>query len=415
MKTATKALCSVVAAALLAAALLAAALFAGPARAQDWPQFRGPNRDNKVIGFSALTTWPKELAKKWTVQVGEGESSPLLVGDRVYTFGRQGGDEVTTCLDAVTGKLIWQDKCEAEAVKGPASRYPGTRSTPAFAEGKICTLGVAGVVSCLDAAKGAVAWRIDTKSKPSYYTSSSPLIVDGKCIVYVGALTAFDLATGKAVWEWKDGKTPYGSPVLATIDGTKQIVTSAFGSIVGVGVADGKLLWKFPFGGAAYQGTYMTPIVDGRTVIYSAPGGRKGPGGGTVAIKIEKADGKFTATEVWKNKQAPYQYNTPVLRDGLIFGLSAGKSFFCMDAKTGDTLWTDDAKRGEAGAVLNAGAVMLALTGDSELVAFAPSNKTYTELASYKVSATPGLSYPIVAGHRVYVKGKDSLSLWVME
>src|SRR6516162_3345340 len=80
------------------------------ASAQDWPQWRGPNRDNHVVGFTEPKTWPKELTQKWRVPVGLGESSPVLVGDKIYVFGRQGGDEVTLCLNAATGKEIWKDK-----------------------------------------------------------------------------------------------------------------------------------------------------------------------------------------------------------------------------------------------------------------------------------------------------------------
>ena len=133
-------------------------LGANGVRAQDWPQWRGANRDNKLIGFTAPKEWPKELTKKWKVTVGVGEASPLLVGDKIYVFSRQGGDEVTLCLDAATGKEIWKDKYAAAAVKGAASGYPGPRGTPAVGEGKICTLGVAGVVSCLDAATGIPVW-----------------------------------------------------------------------------------------------------------------------------------------------------------------------------------------------------------------------------------------------------------------
>src|SRR6516162_6663288 len=70
---------------------------------QDWPQWRGPNRDNKVVGFTAPREWPKELTKKWRVTVGKGEASPVLVGEKLYVFARQGGDEVTLCLDAASG------------------------------------------------------------------------------------------------------------------------------------------------------------------------------------------------------------------------------------------------------------------------------------------------------------------------
>src|ERR1700677_363661 len=159
-------------------------LCASPVWAQDWPQWRGPNRDNHVVGFTAPAAWPKELKEKWKVKVGIGESSPVLVGDKVYAFGRQDGDEVTTCLNAADGKEIWKEKYAAVKVTGAASPFPGTRGTPAVGEGKVCTLGVGGVVSCLDAATGKVVWRKDTKAKPQFYTSTSPMVVDGKCVVF---------------------------------------------------------------------------------------------------------------------------------------------------------------------------------------------------------------------------------------
>ena len=224
-------------------------LCAGPVWAQDWPQWRGPNRDNHVVGFTAPATWPKELTKKWTVNVGLGEASPVLVGDKVYTFGRLGGDEVTMCLEAATGKEIWSDKYAAVKITGAASGFPGPRSTPAVGEGKVCTLGVGGVVSCLDAASGKVVWRKETGSKPQFYTSTSPMIVDGKCIVFVKDLTAYDLTSGDVKWTGPSS-TPYGSPVLMTVDGTKQIVTpTGGGNLVGVNLANGKLLWQVKVGG----------------------------------------------------------------------------------------------------------------------------------------------------------------------
>jgi outer membrane protein assembly factor BamB len=388
-------------------------LLVGSIGAQDWPQWRRPGRDSKVTGFTVPTTWPKALTEKWKRDVGIGESSPVLVGDKVYAFGRLGGDEVTSCLDAATGKVLWQDKYPTAAVKGPAAKYSGTRSTPAVADGKVCTLGVNGVVSCLDAATGKILWRQDTKAKPKFYTSSSPLIVDGMVIIYVGALTAFDLANGDVKWQWKGGETPYGSPVLATIDGTRQVVTPTWGSVVGVGLMDGNLLWQHKIAGSGYAPTYGTPIIEGNTVIYAAPGGRGG-GGSMVAFQVDKKGDGFTTRELWKTSQVPYQYNTPVLKGGLLFGLSSAKTFFCMDAKTGKILWTDKTQRGEAGGVLNAGNVLLALTGDSELVAFEASPKGYTEIAKYRVAATPGLAYPIISGHRVFVKGRNALSMWTM-
>ncbi|OWK35837.1 PQQ-like beta-propeller repeat protein [Fimbriiglobus ruber] len=379
------------------------------ARAGDWPQFRGPNSDNKVSGFTVPPAWPKELTQKWKTTVGEGLASPALVGDKVYAFARQGGDELTWCLDAANGSEVWKDKYPAEAVKGPAGGFPGPRSSPAVAGGKVCTFGVGGTVSCLDAATGKVAWRKDTKNKPRFFTSSSPVVADGLFIVDIGSdskgeLTAYDVATGDAKWAWTGDGASYGSPVLAKIGGEQQVVLLTAANLVGVKLADGKLLWKAPLKTGRYQ--TGTPVVDGDTVICAGS-----------AFTIEKKESEFTAKQLWK-AQAPHQYCTPVLKDGRLYGyMGMGKSskLYCQDAKTGKVLWEDTTTHGECGYVLDAGPVLVATSSDSSMVAFKPSDKELTEVAKYKVSTSPVWSDPILAGSRVFVKDKDAVILWTVE
>ena len=88
--------------------------------AQDWPQWRGANRDGKVAGFTAPATWPETLIEKWKTTVGSGDATPALVGQRLFVFARQGDDEVTLCLSAADGSQLWQDKYAAQAVTGAA-------------------------------------------------------------------------------------------------------------------------------------------------------------------------------------------------------------------------------------------------------------------------------------------------------
>jgi outer membrane protein assembly factor BamB len=385
--------------------------------AQDWPQWRGPDRDGKVTGFTAPQTWPQELKQKWSVPVGQGDATPALVGDKLYVFTRQGDDEVTLCLDAQTGKEVWNNKYAAQAVTGAPSRHPGPRSSPAVADGKVVTLGVGGVLSCLDAASGKLVWRKDPFPKvvPRFFAAFSPIIVDGMVIAHLGgsgngAIIAFDLATGDEKWRWAGEGPDYGSPALLTVGGVKQIATPTEKSLVGIGLADGKLLWQVPFAPVKMAYNAATPIVDGQTVIYG------GKGRGTKAIKIEKQGDAFVANELWSNAELGVQFSTPVLRDGLLFGLSDGGSLFCINAKTGQTAWTDATPRdkGGFGPVVSAGSCLLALPSNSELIVFQPTDKQYSEVAKIKVAETATYAHPVLAGNRIYVKDAESLALWTL-
>jgi outer membrane protein assembly factor BamB len=389
----------------------------GQGLGQDWPQWRGPNRDGKVSGFAAPEKWPGALTQKWRTTVGQGDATPALVGDKLYVFARQGSEEVTLCLNAADGKELWQNKYTARAVTGPAARHPGPRGSPAVAEGKVATLGVGGILSCLDAATGKEAWRKDEfpNAVPRFFPGTSPLVVDGMCVAQLGgegngAIVAFDLASGEQKWKWAGEGPAYASPVLLAAAGAKQIVAQTEKSLVGVAASDGKLLWQLPAqpGGRCYNSA--TPIVDGQTVYYT------GQGKGTKAVKVEKQADGFAAKELWSNEQLGTGFNTPVLKDGRLYGLSDQGYFFCLNAQTGQAAWTDTSRlSSNFGAILDAGSVLLALPEKTGLIAFKPSDKQYEELARIKVSDTPIYAHPVVAGKRLFVKDQDAVTLWMLE
>lgn len=400
-------------------ALCAVVVCAGSALAQDWPQWRGANRDGKAGGFTAPAQWPGQLEQKWKTTVGTGDATPALVGDKLYVFSRQGEEEVLSCLSAADGKEVWKDKYAAQAVTGAAARHPGPRSSPAVAEGKIVTLGAAGVVSCWDTS-GKLLWRKDPFPKvvPQFFTSMSPIVVDKMAIVHVGgkgngALIAFDLAGGDEKWRWGAEGPDYGSPALLTADGVQQIVTLTEKSIVGIGAADGKLLWQQPFAIPPKSRAYNapTPIIDGQTVIYM------GAGRGIKAVKIEKKGDAFAATELWSNPDVAPQYNTPVLCDGVLFGVSDKGNLFGVDARTGKTAWTDPTSRDRQGftSIVAGGSCLLALASSAEMTIFKPDGKQYAEIAKIKVSDTPIYAHPVLAGNRIFVKDAESVTMLAVQ
>ncbi|HLH55961.1 MAG TPA: PQQ-binding-like beta-propeller repeat protein [Verrucomicrobiae bacterium] len=393
------------------ATVCAASLFA-----QDWPQWRGANRDGKVVGFEAPKTWPKELAQKWKVEVGSGDATPALVGDKLFVFSRQGDEEVLRCLDAATGKENWAAKYAAEAVKGPDSGHGGPRSSPVVASGKVITLGVTGILSCYDAANGKLVWqKNDFQGQwPRFHAAMSPIVVDGLCIAQLGketegAIVAYDVGSGDQKWKWTQEGPDYGSPVLMSIGDSRMIVTETAKSIVGIGAGNGKLLWQAPYAPSGMAHNATTPIVDGQTLILCAQGR------GARALKIDKQGDSFAATELWSNSENSVQFNTPVLKNGMLFGLSQKGNFFCINAQNGKTEWSDpQGGRGGFGSIVNAGPVLVALTSKGQLTAFEASDKQYNELANIKVSEKQTYAYPVLAGNRLFVKDQDSIALMTL-
>jgi outer membrane protein assembly factor BamB len=393
-------------------------LTALPLTVQDWPQWRGANRDGKSAGLTAPKSWPKELTQKWKVTVGEGDATPALAGDKLYVFSREEGNEVTRCLDAATGKELWQDKYESGGATGPASGHSGPRSSPTVADGKVITFGVRGTLSCLDAASGKKLWRKEGSQNdwPQFFTASSPVVTDGLCIAQTGgknngAIVAYALPTGDEKWKWSGDGAAYASPVLANVGSTKALVAETDKNVVALNLADGKLLWQTPFAGSGMGGyNAATPVVSGGTLIYG------GSGRGTRAVKLSKSGDELNASGLWTNTENSVQFNSPVLKNGWLFAISGKDALFCVNAENGQSGWSapGGGKRG-FGSVVDAGSVLLALTPAAQLIVFEPDAKEFKQIASYKVSDSETYANPVVAGNRIYIKDKDSVTLWTLE
>lgn len=378
----------------------------------NWPQWRGPQRDGILVDFAVPQKWPENLEKVWQVNVGLGDSTPALVDGRIYLNTRQGDDEVILCLDADSGKEIWANKYPSPPVTGPASRHPGPRSSPAVAQGKVVTLGATGIVSCVDAANGQTLWRNDTfKGVPRFFTAMSPIIVDDLTILHLdgpntGSVVAFELATGAIRWRWDGDGPAYASPVLATVGESRQLVMLTDKNLIGLDVKNGQRLWEVPFAPSGMNYNAATPIVDG-SVIYFAGAGR-----GSRAIRLTKSGDTFTAEQLWENPELAPQFNSPVLVEGKLFGLSQRGNLYCLDAATGKTLWVNENRYSGFGAILANPAALLVMTERSGLIVLAPTGEEFKPLATYQVSSDPIYATPVVSGNRIYIKDAETLTLW---
>jgi outer membrane protein assembly factor BamB len=404
---------------LIVAALVAmsSALLVAQSAAPDWPQFRGPNRDGVAPSFTEPKAWPEQLKRAWKVDVGDGYATPILVGNRVYAFARQGDNEVMSALDASTGKVLWQTRYPAPVTINPAAKAhgPGPKSTPTFANGRLYTLGMGGIVTAFDAASGKQLWQKPAAPvQPLYGTAMSPLVDGGLVIVHVGgnnqgALTAFDAGTGAVKWAWNGDGPSYASPIVADIDGVRQVITLSQENLVGLSATDGRLLWRRPFS-TEYSQNSITPILSGQTLIVA---GYQRP---TSAIRIVRKGDQWTTENLWENAEASlYMANAVVVGDVLL-GLSHRNrgQYVLLDVKTGKTLWTGMPRQAENASIVRAGNIVFALEEDADLIVGRVSRSGLQELKRYKVADAVTWSAPAISGNRIFVKDASAVTLWTV-
>jgi outer membrane protein assembly factor BamB len=396
--------------------ILAVLGMAAPAPAADWPQWRGPARDGRA-SLAARAVYPEALTPAWKAAVGEGHASPLVVGDRVYVFAREGEEEVLQSLDLATGRRLWRQAYPAPYTMNPAatSHGKGPKSTPAVASGRVFTFGISGILSAFDAATGRLAWRKEFSAEygqtsPLYGAAQSPVVDGDRVVVHVGgpgrgALTAFDTATGAVRWAWAGDGPAYASPVVATLAGARQVVTFTESFLVGVSADRGELLWKIPFTTPWVQNA-VTPIVDGDAVVYS---GLDQP---LSALRVVRKGTAYATEPRWESAAVSAYMSTPVLENGRIYGLSQRKrgQLFCLDAATGRLVWLSDGRQGENAALVAGGGSVFALTTDAELVVVPQKGDAFAAARRWRVAESATWAHPVVTSEGVLVKDETHLA-----
>lgn len=383
--------------------------------AMDWPQWRGPNRDGVVASFNEPSPWPDRLQQQWRVDVGLGYATPLVVGNRLYLFTRQGEEEVVTALDAASGRTVWRTAYPAPfTIVGATARHgAGPKSTPAYSNGRLFTLGMTNIVSAFDALTGRQLWQTAaTKAQPQFHTAMSPLVSGESMIVHVGgpgdaALTAFDVATGRIRWAWSGDSPAYGSPMVFDFAGTRQVVTFTHQNLIGVSIATGELLWRRPFKTPS-DTTSQTPILYRDTII------QNGRDNGVTSFRVVRRDDTWTTEDVWQTREVSLHMTNGVVVDGIFYGLShlnAGQ-YFGLDLATGTVLWKSERRQAENAAMVTAGHTIFALEDDGELVVMKASRTGMDVVRRYEVADSATWAQPAISGRRVFVKDVSTVTLW---
>jgi outer membrane protein assembly factor BamB len=384
-------------------------------RADDWPQFLGPRRDD--TSPEVVSPWKGDLKPLWKQAVGEGHSSPVVAEGVVYLFAQPKGANVDrlSAYHARTGELKWKSEYDRPEFKPLFGNGP--RSTPVVADGNIYTLGGTGILACWKADTGDVVWKVDTltefKAKNLFFgVSTSPIIVDrDKVVVMVGGkgagIVAFSTKDGKPVWKATDDPASYSSPIfdhdqLVFLTGAHLLALST----------KGEQLWSVPFKDSLNESS-TTPIAVGDLVIASSVTA------GTIAVRVNGKDGSSKPEKVWEKKDLTCYFSTPVVVGDHIYMVNGAATLTnpsitlrCVEARTGKVAWEKKNVGKYHAAILRCGPAgqerLLMLEDSGTLTLFQPDPKEFKELARSKVCGATW-AHPALVNHHLYVRDNDEL------
>lgn len=335
-----------------AASVLIVSLSQLSAGEHDWTGLLGPNRDGVVQ--TGLKLGEGSFSTVWQRDVGEGYGCPLLVDDRVYQHARRGEEEVLMCLSFETGEVLWQVADTVPFRIGGGGDYhgKGPKSCPAYADGRIFTLAINGVLRARNADDGTLLWTHDASDRfqpnhPYWGASASPLVINEMVVVHVGnddqgELLALSCSDGAVIWRQGTDGASYSSAIAAEFFGVSQVVEWNHRALAGLDALTGHLLWEVEFPHVGSDQNMPTPVSSGGKVFLGAENR------GLHCYEPRLSDGKWTVEKIWSRDDLALDMSTAVLSDDRLAGLSHYQSgrYFCVNAGDGSTVWTGPARAG---------------------------------------------------------------------
>ena len=385
----------------------------GKANLHDWPNWRGPDRNGISMETDWLGTWPESGPKQvWQGSLGTGFSSIAVCNGKVYTMGNTGQNgpeddadekDVVFCLDANTGKEIWEK--EYPCSLAPQNYEGGPHATPTVDGNKVYTFSKQGHAYCFDAETGKVIWSRDLQKEeglkpPTWGFAGSPLIQGNLVILNAGSAgTALDKTSGKVVWKSQSAVAGYSTPLPFKINDQEGLAMFTDKEMVAVNAADGKELWQYPWE-TDWDINAAEPIFSGDAVFLSS-----GYKTGCALVQISKGEFK----ELWRHKNMRNQVNSSVLWEGHIYGfdgnVGGGGILRCLDIKTGEERWSQNGLG--TGSLMLADGKLIILSEKGELVIAQATPKEFKVLRRSQILTGKCWTVPVLCNGKIYARNAD--------
>ena len=317
-----------------------------PVCAGDWPQILGPHRNGIAVDERPLTGLQPEPKVRWSRPVGQGYAGPVVVGDRVLVFHRDGQSERLDVFQRGTGEPEYHIEFEA-LYSGVFNSDQGPRCVPVVHEGNIVLFGAAGAMHVVEIDSGGQRWSRDLyqdyEGNEGYFgAGSTPIVIGDRILVNVGGrdesgIVALDLQTGKTQWKATNEAASYSSPVASSKDGANVVFVTRLNALV-VDSRTGEIVARRPFGKRGPTVNAATPIVVDGHGLFTASYGV-----GAVFLDLRSPN----MDVLWTNDRTmSSQYNTPIVHQGYMYGIHGREDIGradlrCVELRTGRVMWSE--------------------------------------------------------------------------
>ncbi len=376
----------------------------------DWPQWRGPNRDGISKETGLLKQWPTDGPPRiWkTNGLGTGYSTVSVSQGRIFTMGSKGNREFVIALDVRSGRPLW---VQAHGARYSNDRGDGPRGTPTVDGDRLYALGGNGDLSCMETATGKIVWTLNMLEKfggsnTHWGISESPLVLGDRVLVNAGgpdaSIVALNKQDGSLIWKSQSDGAGYSSAVLLEAAGIRQAVFFTSRRVLGVDVQNGNLLWDYSQV-SNRTANIATPIAKGNRVFVSSDYGT-----GCALLEIKQQGQGLAAQELYFNQNMKNHHSSSVLIGNTLYGFSSA-ILTAMNFDDGEVIWKD--RSVGKGSLVYADGLLYCFSEKGVVGLVEATRDGYHEKGRFSIpqESLPTWSHPVVAGGRLYLRDQDNL------